>query len=756
MKKFLPILSLLGLLFSAPLQSTAQDLFDINTIRTIEITFAETNWDYILDTMAQANNGTGTGTNRLAGTVVIDGNQFDSVGVRFKGNSSYDPSNQKNPLNLELDWIIPGQDYLGYSKIKLANGFTDPSMIREALAYELAGQYMHCPRASFVKVYINGDYKGIYTNTESINKKFLAEKFYSNDNPFFKCDPRNFDFFGGNSNLYYATSDTTVLDTLYDMKSDYGLTELMDFTYELTNNPGTIDQHLNVDRALWFHAFSNGIVHMDGYYAFAHNFYFYKDDFDRWNTILWDVNMSFGGLLWDGTSFFPNNTAQLQQLDPFHLDNDLVYRPLLFQLLNQSTYRKQYMAHLRTIVEENLANNHYLARAGAMQGLIDSDVQNEPYGFFTYAEFIANRTTDIGSFWTLSPGLQNLIDGRVSYLNTVPEFTATPPAITSIDHTPQVPAPYSTVTITAQITGSNYAYLGYRSNPAAPFTRVQVYDDGLHGDGAAGDGIFGETIPTEGGIVEYYFYAENAGAGMFSPVRAEHEFWSFAVEPSLVLNEWQASNGTTASDELGEFDDWVELYNNTNAAISLNNYHLSDEPGNPTKWTFPDTTIAANDYLIVWADNSEAQGPMHTNFKLSAGGEALVLSDDAGSVLDQATFPAQLTDLSYGRYPNGVGPFQEMIPTHAAENSNALMIVDPVIDPLEISVFPNPTQGRFTIMTSSPISGPVTVYNSTGQVVLQESMQEDTWLPLSLETAPAGLYLIQVADFAVKRVLVAH
>ena len=87
-----------------------------------------------------------------------------------------------------------------------------------------------------------------------------------------------------------------------------------------------------------------------------------------------------------------------------------------------------------------------------------------------------------------------------------------------------------------------------------------MYDDGNHGDGIAGDGIFGVTINVDARDVQYYIYAENSNAGIFSPERAEHEFHQLAVVGGLVINEIMAANFSSIADQNGEYDDWVELY----------------------------------------------------------------------------------------------------------------------------------------------------------------------------------------------------
>ena len=67
----------------------------------------------------------------------------------------------------------------------------------------------------------------------------------------------------------------------------------------------------------------------------------------------------------------------------------------------------------------------------------------------------------------------------------------------------------------AEISNSNYAYLGYRFKFADKFQKIQLFDDGQNGDGAAGDGVFGATIDVDASDIQYYFYAENNDAGIF-------------------------------------------------------------------------------------------------------------------------------------------------------------------------------------------------------------------------------------------------
>ncbi len=143
----------------------------------------------------------------------------------------------------------------------------------------------------------------------------------------------------------------------------------------------------------------------------------------------------------------------------------------------------------------------------------------------------------------------------------------------------------------------------------------------------------------------------------------------------ISINEIMSSNGSTTSDEDGEFSDWIEIYNYGTTAINLKGFGLSDQIDNPSKWVFPDIEIAAKEYIIVWASdkNRVAQkDELHTNFKIKSGGEAIILSNASGTKISESPAVALATDKSYGRIPNGTGNWTFLeTATPKANNSGA-------------------------------------------------------------------------------------
>lgn len=152
-------------------------------------------------------------------------------------------------------------------------------------------------------------------------------------------------------------------------------------------------------------------------------------------------------------------------------------------------------------------------------------------------------------------------------------------------------------------------------------------------------------------------------------------FYLFVIPQSvvaqLVINEICASNNTIINDEFGNSSDWIELYNNTDADINLEGYFLSDDNDEPQKWTFPNISIAAQSYLLIFASDEDVWADdVHTNFKLSASGESVSLSRPSGELIDRIRYPEFPSDLSYGRLPNGSGEWM-VLSTPSPQNDNS-------------------------------------------------------------------------------------
>ena len=721
------------------MRSSAQNFYAIDTIQQIEINFSQSNWDYILDTAKQGSDGY-----ILAQWVKINGIQFDSVGVKYKGNSSYNAANVKNPLHIELDHF-KDQDYSGYKDIKLSNGFNDPSCIREALLYSILQQYTKISKANYAQVYINGQLIGHFTNTESVTKRFLEDRFYTKDNTFVFADQ-------GGCDLLFKGSDSTLYSFPYTFKSDYGLADLMRFCDTLNNNILAIENSLDVDRTLWMFALTNVFVILDSYLGNSkHNYYLYKDEHERINPIIWDLN---GGL-----GVFPrayNNviltTAQMQSLSPTLHSNDSLW-PLANKILTQPIFKRMYIAHMKTIVQENLNDSSYLAKAQNLQNIIDTIVLSDSNLFFSYNQFHSNLDSNVVFGQKIIPGITELMNARTTYLNSTPEFLQVAPTLSTITISDTFPIVNTSVFITVTALNANNVYIGVRNTVLDRFYRFPMFDDGLHGDSAAADGIYGASIPINNSTLQYYFYAENDSAGIFSPARAEHEFYTLQanyaslISGQVVINEMMALNNSSVQNANGGYGDWIELYNTSSSTVSLDYLFLSDNISSPTKWQFPfGKTIPPFGYYIVWADNDTSSIETHCNFGFSGNGEDIILSYANGTIIDSTIYPIQTNDITWGRYPNGNGPFTYLSPTFNAVNLISTISDHPSTQ--KFILYPNPSTGNVFIHSSYEEMD-LKIVDVLGNLVFQKRLvKEDESISLNLSS---GIYFYQ--GFTVNKTL---
>ena len=205
----------------------------------------------------------------------------------------------------------------------------------------------------------------------------------------------------------------------------------------------------------------------------------------------------------------------------------------------------------------------------------------------------------------------------------------------------------------------------------------------------------------------------------------------------LVISEFMADDRSTWPDENGQFSGWIEIFNPTTAPVNLAGYFLTDNATDLTRWAFPEMPLTPGGYLVVFAsgkDRAQAGAPLHTNFRLSNGGEYLSLVGPGPVVLHAFTpaFPLQRPDLSYGLLAGDVTLARYLgTPTPGAPNDDTLPPPWPVEFSRPGGVFTEPfqvaliapdlaTEIRFTVDGSTPgatngarYSTPLQITNTT-------------------------------------------
>lgn len=539
MKKTLLLLAILATnLCSAQVLYDPQILYDApgglmdqSILRTMDITFYDAEYDSILDTNWTANTGL-----RLPATIQLDGGAFyPNVMVRYKGNSTYaipsDQGNPKVPYNLDINDSVGGQTLMGYNKVKLANSMFDPTFTKEISAYNIYRKYLPSPEANFMNLNVQGDYLGLYVNTESVDRKFLNKHFGENNGALFKCDPiQQFGQSGGptgNSDLTWHGLDSTQYYDHYSMKSDKGWAELVNLINVLNNSPSDLDTVLNIDRVLWAFAVNQAILNLDTYNGlYQHNYYLYQTGDGLFQMIPWDASESFLGALLGANL----NPTALYEYDPYNGYNSWWY-PLSLQLTSNpnSHYGKIYNAHLRTIIDESLDATAIGNSVNTLQTLAAPSATADPNKFFGMTEFYSNVTSELViPFVFKAGGIISSVDLRKPYLQSLAPLMSSPPTISTPVVLPQGAAGANYVT--AQVSNATSVELmATKSHYNSKFISIPMYDDGTNGDQVSGDGNYTGAFPWYfgGSQAKFYIRADNGNAIMLNPQRAEYEFYTY-------------------------------------------------------------------------------------------------------------------------------------------------------------------------------------------------------------------------------------
>jgi len=213
------------------------------------------------------------------------------------------------------------------------------------------------------------------------------------------------------------------------------------------------------------------------------------------------------------------------------------------------------------------------------------------------------------------------------------------------------------------------------------------------------------------------------------PTAGVSNTWTPDALAGIVINEFLASNDSCCTDENGDYDDFIELYNTGASSINIGGMYITDDLTDPASWQIPTsdaslTTLASGGFLLLWADKESEQGVLHVEEKLGSGGEQIglvtIFASDTNFV-DSLTFGEQITDTAYGRFPDGSSSWSSLDPTPGAANAE-LSIINEGIIPSQFALhqnYPNPfnpsTTIRFDIAKQSFVS--VNIWNLVGQKV---------------------------------------
>lgn len=643
---------------------------------------------------------------------------IDSVGFRLRGNTSR--TAKKKSFKVSFNSFISGRKFHGVEKLNLNGEHNDPSIIRSKLSFDLFRDLgITASRTSHARVYINGGYYGVYVSVEHVDENFLAKRFADDGGNLWKClYPADLKYLGMDPQLYKAVMNNATTRA-YDLSTnetadDYtALVRLITIVNNASDAalPDSLERVMDIQRLLQYNAVNTLVSSWDDYRSLMNNYYLYLDPLSqRFIIIPYDYDNTFS------IDWFNVNWSAA---DPYAFPKAVAgARPLWDRIITVPQYRDLYTHFLRFSNDTAFALRFWEKRLDRLKDSLLAPALEDPYRTqdygFTVADFMNSFGTGPYSNQHVKMGIKQYVNARSTSLTAKLTSVNSPPMVYRISSAPQYPTGHDSVTVFASAFGAaGLRELWVQYTPAGG--AAQLY--AMHPSPVPGTKKVEEAdrwsavLPPLGaggsGTVRIVVNDSLNRTQIFPRSSSIRLAASGAGSGNVVINEFLADNSTIA-DPAGQFDDWVELYNRGNTTVALTGRYLTDKATSLTKWRFkqPGLTIPAGGRVVVWCDEDSGQTGIHTNFKLSAGGEFLALTDSDGvTVLDSLSFGAQQTNIAYGRSPDGTGNWGRMLPTPNAANGAVLTTVaDATAVPqhFTLTIHPNPFNPAAQITVTVP------------------------------------------------------
>ncbi len=398
-----------------------RQIYDDSYVHKIEIEFPYPAWrDSLKENIQKSFEVKGKVYSQA--NIIIDGNRVDSVGVRYKGDLSlHSISKNKGPLKIDFNEFVKKKKYDGIKKFNLHSYFTDPSRLREKLAYDLLRDLgLNTVRVAFTELWVNNDYRGTFNIVEQIDKTYLENNHGTKKGNLYK---------GGHGAAFVVNRDTTGVrkpfpdtspdfyeypndtpfekDVAWEKKTNetendwsdlYAFEKIFSLDPTTANYKTDLETVFDLNKAMKILAFNRVSLTQDAHYATFGNFFMYNNpNTNKIEWIPWDYNRSFESapgesvnkpLAYDIFSNVIPTTATTSKPAPAIFQEHLLSNPEIKQLFVDNACK------VLELFNEDRLNQ----KIDKLVNLLRPFVVNDPYGNYQHADFEKNINEPIGIF----------------------------------------------------------------------------------------------------------------------------------------------------------------------------------------------------------------------------------------------------------------------------------------------------------------------------------------------------------------------
>jgi hypothetical protein len=351
---------------------------------------------------------------------------LENIGFRLRGNTSR--YSQKKSFKISFSEYVSERKYQGVKKINLNGEHNDPTMIREKLFYDLWKKSgMVERRTSFVKVYINDKYYGLYTNLEEMEKEWLTLVYPDNGGNLYKCTyPADLVYLGNNQETYKNLENSTATGgRVYELqtnKPEDDYSRLVDLITLLNKKPDaqfevSLPQILNVDLFLKSLALDVATGNWDDYGYNKNNYYLYDNPYDnRFHFITYDPDNT-SGIDWFGIDWGVRDCR--------NWINKRISLPLAQKVLAVPAFYNRYIFYLDTIARFIIHPDSVFPSIDSFKQLIQIAAEEDTFRTMDYGytidDFNDSFTKSLGAHtkYGLKPFFETRMQSILNQLDAI-------------------------------------------------------------------------------------------------------------------------------------------------------------------------------------------------------------------------------------------------------------------------------------------------------------------------------------------------
>jgi hypothetical protein len=369
------------------LTDQAQALFSSNGVYRIEVDVADQLFDWTradeINYTYLAKDGVSPATFRFytdeygtTAPLVITG-----IGMRPRGGYSFDQHSVNPNMKFKYKIAFPETDrFYGLNRINLNSNWGDSTLMREKLVYDLMNEAgVPSGRTTYARLYMNGNFMGLYLIVEQVGGQFFKARFDSVGNAY-KNNWSELDWASLNRIDYIQSVSNTSPGLEISTNSEtFDPADIIHFIDVLNNTPDAlfkeeIERHLCVHQFLSVLSINSLVGLIDDYWYYAHNFFLYNY-YDRFMWVPWDNDSSFGAQ-WAG---FTVEISDPFAFGPRNTQYSAGKRPLIDRVLQVPEYFDYFKKCLKYHIEKYFNEAYLFPKIDSIKALIRNAVLEDPH-----------------------------------------------------------------------------------------------------------------------------------------------------------------------------------------------------------------------------------------------------------------------------------------------------------------------------------------------------------------------------------------